>query len=396
MSSLRALVGAFGDEVAFLTGRGRATLLVILGLPLFYPTVMSWLYEGNVAIERPTLVVDEDGSELSRQLQIRLDATQEIRIVGRPGTVSDGIEAVRRGDAEMLLWIPADFTRSIQRGRTGRLPFWVDSANMVTYAGGMPGLTNVVGSLNEDLGARFFMDKGMTTAQAEARVMPVLRDDHIRYRPSMGYGDYLISGVFAVVVQQVVLIGMTLSFGMACDLGRRRGRGRHGLADLAGRAIAHLPIYLFGSAVLVFVMFPLAGWTLLKPAALFGLFAMLVVSLLPMALVCARLARDRFDAFLLLMFLSTPMFMASGYAWPTDRMPGWVQAVAACFPLTPALQGSRTVATATGDLGSVVPQILHLALLFAAWALVLIVSVAASRGLDHRRSARLQNDPVST
>ena len=169
MSSLRALVGAFGDEVAFLTGRGRATLLVILGLPLFYPTVMSWLYEGNVAIERPTLVVDEDGSELSRQLQIRLDATQEIRIVGRPGTVSDGIEAVRRGDAEMLLWIPADFTRSIQRGRTGRLPFWVDSANMVTYAGGMPGLTNVVGSLNEDLGARFFMDKGMTTAQAAPR-----------------------------------------------------------------------------------------------------------------------------------------------------------------------------------------------------------------------------------
>jgi len=123
---------------------------------------------------------------------------------------------------------------------------------------------------------------------------------------------------------------------------------------------------------------------------------MLVVSLLPMALVCARLARDRFDAFLLLMFLSTPMFMASGYAWPTDRMPGWVRAVAACFPLTPALQGVRTVATATGDLGSVVPQILHLALLFAAWALVLIVCVAASRVLDRRRSGRIQNAPVST
>jgi ABC-2 type transport system permease protein len=394
MSRPRALVRAFGDELQFLFGPGRATLLVMLGLPIFYPVVMSWLYAGNVAIERPTLVVDEDRSALSRQIQFRLDATQEIRVIGNPSTVDEGLDAVRRGDAEMLLWIPQDFTRTVQRGKTGRLPVWVDSANMVTYAGGMPGLTNVVGSLNEELGARFFMDKGMTTALADARVMPVLRDDHVRFRPTMGYGDFLISGVFAVVVQQIVLIGMTVSFGMSAEFGRRRGRGRHALSDLFGRALAHVPFYLLGSAVLVFVMFPLAGWTLVRPLALFGLFTLLVLSLLPMAATCARLASDRFDAFLLLMFLSTPMFMASGYAWPTDRMPGWVQAVAACFPLTPALQGMRTVATATGDLGSVVPQILHLGMLFVGWSLVLMVSVAVSRWLEHRRTTGPEITPA--
>ena len=101
MSRPRALVRAFGDELQFLFGPGRATLLVMLGLPIFYPVVMSWLYAGNVAIERPTLVVDEDRSALSRQIQFRLDATQEIRVIGNPSTVDEGLDAVRRGDAEM-------------------------------------------------------------------------------------------------------------------------------------------------------------------------------------------------------------------------------------------------------------------------------------------------------
>jgi len=385
MTRTRTALASTIDEARFLFGPGRAVLVVLLGLPIFYPAVMSWLYRDNVAVERPALLVDDDRSALSRRIAFDLDATQEIAIVGRPADMAEGRAALERGDAEVLVYIPSDFSESIARGQVGRLPVHVDSSNMLTYAGAMPGVTNVLQFLNEDRGTRPFLERGMGTALAEARVMPIVRDDRVRYRPTFGYGDFLISGVFGAVVQQVVIIGLMVSFGLACEQGRRRGRGRRGSADLAGRALAHLPFHVAGAALLSWVLFPAAGWTNVHPASLFGLFVVLSVATLPLSLTFARLASDRFDAFLLLMFVSAPVFMASGYAWPAERMPAWVQGVAACFPVSPALRALRTIATATGDLGTVVPQLLHLAVLFVGWGLVLWLSVAVGAWRDARR-----------
>ncbi len=385
MSAFRVILRNALDEARFLAGPGRATLLVLLGVPIVYPLIMAWLYSANVAVQRPVLVVDDDRSALSRQLQLDLDATQEVAVTGRPADVAEGLAAVRRGEAEMLLWIPPDYSQRIKHHETARLPVWVDSANLLTYAAGMPGLSGVVQAHNETLGRRFFLERGMTTALAEARVMPVVREDRVLYRPGFGYGDFLISGVYAVVVQQIVLIGLMVSFGLAAERGLRRGHGRHALADLAGRALAHLPFYLSGSAILVFGMYPLAGWTVVNGRALFGLFALLTLVAMPMSATFARLAKDRFDAFLLLMFLSTPSFMASGYAWPTDQMPAWVQAAAATLPLTPALKALRTVATATGDLSSVLPELAHIGVLGLCWSGVLVASVGIGRWIDARR-----------
>jgi ABC-2 type transport system permease protein len=364
------------DEWRALLGRRRGTLVVLLAMPLFYPLVVSQLYRADTAVERPAVLVDEDNSAWSRELALSLDATMEVRVVERAADAAGAQQALEAGRAELAVIIPADFSSRIARGEQAEVRTWVTAANLLTYGAAYPGVVAAVGRLNQELGARALEARGVPPESAAGRVMPVRVDVRSLWHPSQSYGGFLLSGVFLLVVQQLVIIGLMLSTGLV--------RERAGLADLAaprpflrllGRGLAQSGFHVGALAFMTGVVAPAFGWPVGHVATTNALLGLFLVATMPLAIVFAAFAADRYASFQLPMFLAVPMLMMSGFAWPTPLMPAPVQAVAAVFPATPALQAMRILAFKTGSFAPVRAQLVHLGLAGLGWFVVALVVV---------------------
>lgn len=64
-----------------------------------------------------------------------------------------------------------------------------------------------------------------------------------------------------------------------------------------------------------------------------------------------------------LMVIATPSFMISGFTWPLDQMPTWVQAFSNSIPLTHFLKAFRILMVEAGDVKQTIPAIKSIAII---------------------------------
>src|SRR5690606_37599215 len=83
----------------------------------------------------------------------------------------------------------------------------------------------------------------------------------------------------------------------------------------------------------------------------------------------------------LLMVISTPAFVLSGFTWPSMAIPDSINTIAQCIPLTQFLSGFRKVAFYGGDLKAIAPEInmLLLIILITFIAMVILLQFKISR-----------------
>jgi ABC-2 type transport system permease protein len=336
-------------------------LTVLLVIPLLYPAVVAYLYHGEEARERPALLLDLDGSALSRHLALELEATPELRIVGRPQGLADGAAALRRGEAELMVVIPADLSRNVKRGERAQLAIWATGGNVYTWSVAFPAASTVVATTNAELLARRLLSSGLPPAVARVRAAPIAVADHRLFHPAGSYGRYLAVGILLVVIQQLVVVSLAFSAGVRRERGLPVGAPPHPFGHLFGMAAAHAPFWLGGALLVSLGLLPWMGWAGPSPLAVAALFTLFVAALVPVAVGVASLVPDRMTAFQTLMFFSVPLFLASGFTWPGAQLPRALEAVTLVFPATPALRALRILSMKTGDLRVVAPELLWLA-----------------------------------
>lgn len=345
-------------------------LTVLLAIPLLYPAVVAYLYHQDEAMERPALLLDLDGSALSRRLALDLEATPEIRVMGRPAGLEDGLAALRRGEAELLVVIPGDLSRQVKRGQRAQLAVWSTGGNVYTWSLAFPAASAVVGAVDAELAARRFLAAGLPPEAARQRAAPIATGDRRLFHPTGSYGRYLAVGVLLVVIQQLVVVSLAFSAGVRREHGLPVGAAPHPLGHISGMAAVHAPFWLGGSLFISCVLLPWMGWSGPSPLATAALFVLFTAALTPVAVALASLIPDRMSAFQILMFFSVPLFVASGFTWPAAQLPRAVEAVTLLFPATPALRALRILSMKTGDLRAVAPELLWLVGQLAAYALI--------------------------
>lgn len=377
MTWLRFLASSVLAELRLLRSE-PSLIMVLVAIPVVYPLVLGYLYEQNQVVERPALLIDHDNSALSRELTRNLDAAQEIRVMRRLDSLDEGWAEIRRQKVDMLVYVPSDFSSSVKRGEQAHIKLWVNSGNMLTFGSAFGAANAVVASLNERFGREFFLRRGMGSAAADKRVSPVVRVDRLLFHPTASYGAFFVPGVLLVVVQQVVLIGLAFSAGLQREKSPGAPAPRFPLTALAGKALAQLTFYLLGAALIVFVVMPRFGWGSHHSGAMFVLFAAFCLSVIPIGLLIASLVTDRYAAFQVLMLVSAPAFLVSGFSWPLEQMPVAPRMFASLLPSTPALLALRTISMKTADLAAVQPQITWLVGLVAFWSVLALVVVRRS------------------
>lgn len=318
-------------------------ILSIVLYAFYYPAP----YAHQAAQAIPLVIVDQDGSQLSRRLVRHLGETREVRIVAEMPDMASARQTLRRREAEGILLLPSGFSRDVLVGRPGSgFALWINGSYLLRAEAIGTSLVEVtVDALKEQTGER--------APQIVRASMPrVLL--HPLFNTTDGYRDYIFPSVANIILQQTLLLASARLFAER----RRRGEMVSGVTEALG---IWAGCALIG-VIAAFFYFGLIYWIQDIPRGgnMFGLllavptFASAVAGL---GLLIGSFFRNGDDALKVIIPTSVPLVFLAGFAWPLANMPEWLSTLVWASPATPAMHlfvrinqmGARVV-EATGPL----------------------------------------------
>lgn len=312
--------------------------LLLIAAPVLYSLFYPLPYLREIIRETPIAVVDLDHSSLSRQLVRYADAHETLRVAARFASVSAAEAAVKEGVVRGYLVVPAHFRADVLRGREAAVAYGGDATYFLQFKQVLTGFAEAVGTLNAAVKARQALATGLSREQAHAGVAPVALRAHPVGNTREGYASYLIPGVFLLILQQTLVLGVGLLRGTARESGSAAPVVTP--AGLVGAAMALVTLYAAHAAFAL----GMAAWIYDLPTH--GQLGTLALFLVPFVVACVMFAlalsglcATRESSIQLFLLTSIPFLFLAGASWPFEMIPLPLQWFARLLPSTAGIQG---------------------------------------------------------
>lgn len=329
----RGIGGAFAAEWRrVLATRGAFALLFLA--PLIYGIYYPQPYLNQILRKLPIAVVDNDLSDLSRQIVETLDASGALRVVVRARTLAEARATIDRGRAFAAVDIPPGTERDVLKGNTAHIPIYADATYLFVFRSTASGVANAIGTLTSDLVSRGARSDGSLVKAKLASMSPADVLLQPIFNPVGGYASYVVPAAFILILQQTLLIGSAMLTGGAV------AKGGGAFAGVLGRGFAHMTIYLPAVALYLIVLPHVYGFsTLGHLPQLFALAALFLLATSFMGQAVGAWFTRPENATILLLATSLPQFFMAGFAWPREAIPETAQAFGRLFPADTAIDG---------------------------------------------------------
>ena len=342
--------GAFSAEWHRVLRTRGAFILVVLA-PLIYGVYYPQPYLNQILRKIPIVVVDNDLSELSRNIVQTLDASGAVKVVARAKTLAEAHAVLDRGDAFAVVGIPPQAEHDVLKGTTVHLPVYADATYFFLFRTLSSGISVAINTLSAELAAGGARTDGSlvkaalaTSSPADILLQPI-------FNPVGGYASYVVPAAFVLIHQQTLLIGAALLTVIALAEGAGGG-----FASVLGRGIAHLTIYLPALAFYYIVLPRVYGFsTLGQPLQLFALASVFVLATSFMGQAAGAWFTRPETPTLVFLATSLPQFFLAGFSWPREAIPRPVLAAQYVFPADLAIDGIVRI----DQLGASLSQVVH-------------------------------------
>ncbi|MFC6621422.1 ABC transporter permease [Novosphingobium panipatense] len=321
-------------------------LLAVVLYAFYYPAP----YSQEVAQQLPVVLVDEDGSALSRELVRNLEATRAVIVAEHAPSVAEAQAQLRAGKVDGVVLIARGLQRQLRTGAPGAgIAVWVNASYLLRASTIGEAVTEVLRDLA--------VEKLDVLGQAVRTGPPVTIVREPMFNPTAGYKGYVFPAVTIVIIQQTLLFGVATFVG-----GRRRdGRWRMGHGEYLGTWAAFTSVGLLTCLFLFGFIFWVQGISHDENVAGMLLAApLLAASVAGLGLWLGSYFDRSERAMMILAPTSAPFFFLSGTAWPLDQMPGFVRAVAQLIPSTSGVQVFVPLNQMHASLADVAPGVLTL------------------------------------
>ncbi|WP_375788216.1 ABC transporter permease [Bradyrhizobium sp. Pha-3] len=370
--------GAFMAEWRRVLGTRSAFTLLFLA-PVIYGIYYPQPYLNQILRKLPVAIVDDDLSELSRQIVETLDASGTLSVTVRARTLAEARTAIDRGDALAAIQIPPGTERDVLKGLTAHIPVYADATYLFVFRSTASSVATAIGTLTSELASRGARSEGSLAKARLASLSPGNVLLQPIFNPVGGYASYIVPAAFILILQQTLLIGAAMLTGTA--LAGSRGA----VAGVFGRGIAHLTIYLPALALYLIVLPRVYGFSAL--GHLPELFALATVFILATSFmgqaIGAWFTRPE-NATILLLATSLPQFFTAGFAWPREAIPPAATALGRLFPADSAIDGLVRI----NQLGASIWEVSHdwlglWCLALGYFVLAVISALVFRRGQQH-------------
>jgi len=311
--------------------RDVRTLFAALAMPV----VMLFLFGYALSLDVndiPTIVEDRDHTALSRDLVQRLTASGYFSLLRYTDRSEEIDAALDRGEALMALVIPEGFAARLTSGAGSSLQVLFDSTNSNTASIAAGYFTGVAATLNAELVAGRLRRLGLQMA-----AWPLDIRLRIWFNEEMKSRNFIIPGLTAVIM---MAIGVLLT---ALTISRERETGT--LEQListpvtrgemiVGKLLPYVALgviqmaLVIGAAVLIFkVPFQGSYFNLVLSGLIF------LIGVLGWGLFISSNARTQLEASQMVIISAfLPSFLLSGFIYPIENMPIWLQAITYIIP----------------------------------------------------------------
>jgi len=346
------------EELTLVLG-DSATRLLLLGSVVLYAFFYPYPYSPEVQTHVPVAVVDLDHSSLSRQLIRMAGAGDRVRVARRTATLAEAKALCKAGEVQGILLVPEGFQGKALKGTKAEVAVWSEALSFFTYRQVATGLLTVARTLSAGIEIKRLRAAGLGEEAAFAAMDPLPLQIVQVFNPAGGYGTYVVPLVFALILQQTLLMGVGMVAGARAEAGDSSWfSAGPGLFGAVSMVTAKLAAYLLLYSIHALAYFGVLHrfYDFVERGAVFEMalmMALFLTAVILFALTLSVLFPHRETSLFVLIGTSMPAIFLSGISWPVEALPSWLRAVSFLIPSTAGIDGFLRISTMGAGLGDV-------------------------------------------
>ena len=348
---------------------------VVIMAPIIQLTVLGYAATTDVT-DIPIVIVDADRSTASRALVHRFETSQNFKIVAMPGSTSEIDAYLDGGRAWMAISIPPDYGRKIAAARQTTLQIVADGTDANSTGVAMSYAQLLIAGYVQDLVA-----DARPGAPAGGLVRPEIR---VWFNPRLESREFMIPGIIALLLLVITTNLSAMAIVREKEIGTLEQLNVTPLARwelITGKMVPYVGIGLIDIVLVLLVAVywfevPMRG----SVALLFGMCLIYLLTTLGLGLFVSTISSTQQQAMMTtIFFFLMPMLYLSGFIFPIENMPGWVQTLTYLIPLRYFLEIVRGIFAKGVGLDILWPQ----ALALFAWgaAMLTLATLRSSKRL---------------
>ncbi len=348
----------FRSEIKAVVSDLGVMIFVVL-LPLAYPLVYSLIYNPEVVRDVKVVAIDEDRSNLSRELVSNIDASPEVDVIGYAPNMDEGKKMMNLHKCYGLLYIPEGFQSSQQRGEQVYAILYSDMSLLLRYRAMLVAATNVAQQMSAEITSmRLAADGSETIILGDMQDVFEIKSVAMG-NTTEGFDSFVMPGVLILIFQQCIILVIGMRGGAKNEMylnkkhDKKRG-GKHVAERLIGQIVCYvilfvpIMIYLTYYVPLMF-SFPMIGDEF---EILLFLMPMMLASIF-MGLILQFFVSEREAVFMIWVVTSIVFLFLSGLTWPRYAMSDLWLALGSFVPATWGIEGFVFMNSCGADLSQV-------------------------------------------
>ena len=304
----------------------------LAGILIIAPIVQLLLFGYVVAVDIThlnTAVVDLDRTTVSRQIDSSFSSSEYFTVTRRPGSEAEVRELLDRGTIQIAVVIPAGTQDALNAGTTAPIGLIVDGSDsqVSSVAGGYA--SQVIAELNAARIEQLGVAADAPGVDAQVRVL---------FNPTLASINTMVPGLIAVISMVSLMIVMSQAVVKERESGTLEQMfvtPIHAGEYIVGKITPYVMLATIQVAIVATVgigwfKVPFNGnvWVVVVGMLLF------MLTSIGLGLLVSLMANTRQQAQQVIIFLMLPFMILSGFIFPIQSMPDWLQAVSAMIPMT--------------------------------------------------------------
>jgi ABC-2 type transport system permease protein len=309
------------------------TLFFTLIIPILELFMLGYAIDTNVRHVR-TVILDQAGTQESRQLLQKFENSDDFTIVSRVFSDEEMYQAIVAGKAHVGIKVPSDYSERLQAGQTAQLLILVDGSESTVAAEAV------------NVGNAIALRESLERALGD-RPLPVDSRPRVLFNPDTRSANFFIPGLMVVLCQ---MMATTLA---ATAIVREKESGTLEQLFLTpvsswelvvGKMAPYLVLTTLEFCMIALLMnvcfaVPVHG----SFVTLLTLTLPFVLTMLGIGLLISTRASTRDAAVQMAMGTILPAVFLSGYVFPADSMPAFFSYLSKLVPATWLIDASRGV-----------------------------------------------------
>ncbi len=313
--------------------RDPRTLMVALLIPVMQLFMLGYAATNDVR-NLPMAVFDQDRGAAARSLLDAYRASDYFLITYDVDSEDEIRGLIDDGEARAGLIIPPDYGSKIRAEEQAEVVFVFDGSDATSTKTALSAAQQIGSQHSTEIQMARLEKKGL----ADAIERPIEIRTQVWYNPDLEDAYFFVPGLIGQILYMITAI-LTAT---AVVRERERGTIEQLIVTpirpwelMVGKLIPYVAIALFNTVMTLFI----ASWWFKVPmrgnlSLILILSGLFLLTSLGLGLLASTVAKTQQEAMITVFATMLPAIMLSGYLFPIEAMPTWLQWISAAIPLT--------------------------------------------------------------